>query len=159
MSEIECPSCDEDWFDSEGAMRQHHVQVHGESLVKTRTFVCEWCGEKFERTDTQADDARFCSQECSVEWRNADGDWSAHGEDGRDDALERDNHECRRCGEDADIEVHHLIPRAAGGPDEAENLVTLCCECHTWVHTEGFSQLLEERPDLYEELREAVCDE
>ncbi|WP_394341817.1 HNH endonuclease [Natrarchaeobius halalkaliphilus] len=95
----------------------------------------------------------------SAEWRRADGDWSAHSEDGRDEALERDNHECQRCGEDTDIEVHHLIPRSAGGPDKAENLVTLCSKCHSWVHAAGFSQLLEERSDLYEELREAVCDE
>lgn len=158
MSEIKYPSCNEDWFDSEASMRQHHMQVHDENLVETLTFVCEWCRDD-ERADTQIDGAHFCSQECSTEWRRAEGDRSVHTEDGRDEALTRHNHKCKKCGEDTDIEVHNLIPWSAEGPDKADNLVSLYSKCHSWVHGAGISQLLEERDDLYRELREAVCDE
>lgn len=51
--------------------------------------------------------------------------------------LARDNHACRSCGEACsrgEADVHHLIPRAAGGADEAANLVTLCDGCHAAHH-------------------------
>ena len=51
--------------------------------------------------------------------------------------LARDDHTCRSCGEkvaQGEADVHHLIPRAAGGADEAANLVTLCDGCHAAHH-------------------------
>jgi ATP-dependent DNA helicase RecQ len=51
--------------------------------------------------------------------------------------LERDEHRCRDCGEAAarrDLDVHHLIPRSAGGHDEASNCITLCDGCHAARH-------------------------
>jgi ATP-dependent DNA helicase RecQ len=51
--------------------------------------------------------------------------------------LERDEWTCRECGEPAprdELDVHHLIPRAAGGADVASNCVTLCDGCHAGRH-------------------------
>jgi ATP-dependent DNA helicase RecQ len=51
--------------------------------------------------------------------------------------LARDEYRCRDCGsreEARDLDVHHLIPRAAGGGDKASNLVTLCDGCHAARH-------------------------
>lgn len=51
--------------------------------------------------------------------------------------LVRDGHICRSCGEACsrgEADVHHLIPRAAGGADEAANLITLCDGCHAVHH-------------------------
>src|SRR6267143_7253716 len=51
--------------------------------------------------------------------------------------LARDSHVCRACGEtcsQGEADVHHLIPRAAGGVDEAANLITLCDGCHAAHH-------------------------
>ncbi len=59
-------------------------------------------------------------------------------------ALERDEYKCRICGkapmisEDkegvsrlrVEVEVHHIVPRIAGGSDSSKNLVTLCKDCH-----------------------------
>jgi ribosomal protein L37AE/L43A len=59
-------------------------------------------------------------------------------------ALERDEYKCRICGkapmisEDkegvsrlrVEVEVHHIVPRIAGGSDSTKNLITLCKECH-----------------------------
>ena len=51
--------------------------------------------------------------------------------------LARDNHRCVSCGElcqRGEADVHHLIPRDLGGPDEPSNLVTLCDGCHGAHH-------------------------
>jgi 5-methylcytosine-specific restriction endonuclease McrA len=44
--------------------------------------------------------------------------------------LNRDNYRCTECGETRDLQVHHIVPRQLGGPDEPSNLVTLCAACH-----------------------------
>jgi len=51
--------------------------------------------------------------------------------------LARDRNTCQGCrcacaGGEAD--VHHLVPRAAGGADDPANLVTLCDGCHAAHH-------------------------
>lgn len=51
--------------------------------------------------------------------------------------LTRDDHRCRECGEicgKGDADVHHLVPRAAGGVDDPANLITLCDGCHAARH-------------------------
>src|SRR5436309_3733439 len=51
----------------------------------------------------------------------------------RDIVLARDSRTCRACGDsctEGEADVHHLIPRAAGGVDDAANLITLCDGCH-----------------------------
>jgi ATP-dependent DNA helicase RecQ len=55
----------------------------------------------------------------------------------RESVLLRDNHRCVECGiwcRDSDADVHHLLPRSAGGKDEPSNLVTLCDGCHAAHH-------------------------
>jgi hypothetical protein len=44
--------------------------------------------------------------------------------------LKRDEHKCQWCGSSQVMEVHHIIPRRAGGSDHPHNLVTLCHACH-----------------------------
>lgn len=57
----------------------------------------------------------------------------------RREVLARDRHRCRRkgCGNNRFLEVHHLVQRAAGGSNEASNLVTLCSACHSLLHDRG----------------------
>jgi len=51
-------------------------------------------------------------------------------------ALRRDNYMCRialldsRIGHTELLTVHHIVPRALGGTDHLNNLVTLCSNCH-----------------------------
>lgn len=51
--------------------------------------------------------------------------------------LKRDDYTCQRCGSGNDLHVHHIKPWA-GNPghrfDEG-NVVTLCKDCHSWVHS------------------------
>ncbi len=51
--------------------------------------------------------------------------------------LERDEWTCRGCHEQPprdELDVHHLIPRSAGGKDLASNCVALCDGCHAGRH-------------------------
>ena len=51
--------------------------------------------------------------------------------------LARDDRRCQECGErcaDGEADVHHLVPRAAGGVDDLANLITLCDGCHAARH-------------------------
>ncbi len=51
--------------------------------------------------------------------------------------LERDRWTCVECGEQPpheELDVHHLIPRSAGGSDAASTCVTLCDGCHAGRH-------------------------
>lgn len=51
--------------------------------------------------------------------------------------LARDNRRCQQCGEpcaEGEADVHHLVPRAAGGVDDPANLITLCDGCHAARH-------------------------
>jgi 5-methylcytosine-specific restriction endonuclease McrA len=48
--------------------------------------------------------------------------------------LERDGWRCQFCGSRAQLQVHHIQPRARFGADVAANLITLCFVCHESVH-------------------------
>jgi hypothetical protein len=55
--------------------------------------------------------------------------------------LDRDSYKCQnsKCTNEnkkPKLEVHHIIFRSNGGSDEAENLITLCKNCHDGVHDE-----------------------
>lgn len=48
-------------------------------------------------------------------------------------ALRRDGYNCAE-GDRPSLDVHHRVPRSAGGTDEASNLVTLCDGCRARRH-------------------------
>ena len=51
--------------------------------------------------------------------------------------LHRDHHRCRvpGCQNAAYVDLHHLKPRADGGPNTAENIIVLCSVHHRAAHT------------------------
>jgi ATP-dependent DNA helicase RecQ len=62
----------------------------------------------------------------------------------RETVLKRDNYKCMECGTPCsatEADVHHLLPRSAGGSDEPSNLVTLCDGCHAAHHPKLAGQL------------------
>jgi len=62
---------------------------------------------------------------------------TAHWRNVRTVVLARDARRCQECGEpcqEGEADVHHLVPRAAGGADEPANLITLCDGCHAARH-------------------------
>jgi 5-methylcytosine-specific restriction endonuclease McrA len=52
----------------------------------------------------------------------------------RSHVLERDGWRCQNCGTSECLQVHHIRSRSALGDDAAENLITLCADCHHQVH-------------------------
>ncbi len=54
----------------------------------------------------------------------------------RREVLARDRHRCRRkgCHHTRFLDIHHIIPRTAGGANDPENLITLCTSCHGLFH-------------------------
>ena len=55
----------------------------------------------------------------------------------RKTVLARDGGVCCVCGntpQAGELDIHHLIPRAAGGLDDPANLITLCDGCHATRH-------------------------
>jgi len=59
----------------------------------------------------------------------------------REEARQRDNYTCQRCGVEGieqgehNLEVHHITPRAESGSDNLENLITICRVCHDEIHS------------------------
>ena len=52
--------------------------------------------------------------------------------------LERDEHRCQSCNgrhRSLRLEVHHVVPVSLGGAEfDADNLLTLCRDCHFALH-------------------------
>jgi 5-methylcytosine-specific restriction endonuclease McrA len=51
--------------------------------------------------------------------------------------FERDSYTCVLCENPAN-DAHHLIPRAMGGRNIPENLISLCRLCHRKIHREDY---------------------
>jgi 5-methylcytosine-specific restriction protein A len=82
--------------------------------------------------------------------------YQAHKQDSRDRekidpklksaVLSRDKSRCQCCGiggpgwEPA-LDFHHKIPVFLGGPDSAENGITLCTRCHILIHVYSYGNL------------------
>lgn len=47
----------------------------------------------------------------------------------REQILQRDQHTCQYCGQEANT-VDHIIPRKHGGDDDPQNLVACCNKCN-----------------------------
>jgi len=55
----------------------------------------------------------------------------------REDIIDRDDQECRMCGSEETLEVHHIIPVSQGGGKDDDNLCTLCNDCHIEIAHDG----------------------
>ncbi|MXV60949.1 hypothetical protein GS429_02460 [Natronorubrum sp. JWXQ-INN-674] len=157
----ECPTCGRDDFDREVDMKAHHTIAHGESLVGSDASAfagdapaCPSCGrDDFANTVAmRAHHTIVHGEQLSDSTRSTDST--------RQVVLDRDEYTCQRCEvavsstneAGPDYNVHHIIPRAAGGPDHPDNLITLCTDCHTEVHRE-LETIVDDRPDVLDTLR------
>jgi 5-methylcytosine-specific restriction endonuclease McrA len=52
----------------------------------------------------------------------------------RERVLRRDGWRCQFCGSMTNLEVHHQQFRSHSGPDQEDNLITLCNDCHSATH-------------------------
>lgn len=135
-----------DAFEGNGAPNYRGGQIDVE---------CAWC-ESTMTVWPNRDDGRnhFCDVECMSEYKaeHRTGHNHNHWRGGytlrrgirvalpgpswkrvRETTLERDGYECQMCGDGGDeatLDVHHIIPLMAGGTNEEWNLITLCRTCH-----------------------------
>lgn len=94
------------------------------------------------------------------------GAWKA----ARGSAIERDGGRCRFCGvteseyqenHDRGLHVHHIVPKAEGGRNTPENLITVCASCHQTLeqtHGKAMKRLKREHSDLRENIEELLAD-
>jgi hypothetical protein len=65
-------------------------------------------------------------------------DWNKR----RKKVLKRDGYMCQNCGArggpngNADLHVHHIVPKSSGGSHKLSNLATECKECHNAIHND-----------------------
>ena len=108
---------------------------------------CEFCNSDFFVKPHRAHKARFCSRKCSHDHRanrplvikkprDIKGslnpnfrNWSARST-ARANAIEKMGHQCVICGFDIIVHVHHIVPVAAGGSNDIDNLIVLCPNHH-----------------------------
>lgn len=48
---------------------------------------------------------------------------------------------CATCGAKKDIDLHHIIPLAAGGTNDYFNMIYLCYDCHMKLHHQIYDKL------------------
>jgi 5-methylcytosine-specific restriction endonuclease McrA len=53
----------------------------------------------------------------------------------RERVLRRDGWRCQFCGSRTNLEVHHQTFRSQSGEDTEQNLITLCANCHSLMHS------------------------
>lgn len=52
----------------------------------------------------------------------------------RKNVYRRDGFACALCGDNRNLQIHHVVMRSHGGTDYEHNLITLCWRCHAVVH-------------------------
>ncbi|OYR54921.1 HNH endonuclease [Halorubrum halodurans] len=153
-----CPTCGRDDFARERDMKAHHTIAHEEKLVEYRNLrECPTCGEVFANEGGMRAHHKIRHAESIAESRSL-------ARSVREQVIERDASVCQRCGADVtptdedgpDFQLHHIVPFSAGGPDHPDNLITLCSDCHGEAH-QRMRRIVEERPDLLEELKAFAC--
>lgn len=83
----------------------------------------------------------------------------------RFEILTRDGYRCRYCGATAqttELHIDHVLPRSAGGEDDASNLVTACIDCNFGKSDrkligipQGFALSRDKRPERMARMRYA----
>lgn len=63
---------------------------------------------------------------------------------------------CEACGFKSE-ELHHILSRRSGGPDEEWNWLALCKVCHRCFHDFGRAKFCDRFPHLVAKVR-AACD-
>ena len=56
--------------------------------------------------------------------------------------LERDGHRCVCCHRHTTAAPHHIIYKSSGGKDTADNLATVCMDCHERIHHTSIKSLV-----------------
>lgn len=125
----------------------------------TKVVCCYFCGEEVEKNLSSIRERNFCNEECKNKWlsnyyqgsnhpnwqNNYNSEYTKNWWKNRKKALERDNHNCQKCGISevevrGSLDVHHKKPlRTFDNIEKAhklDNLQCLCRQCHHEVEKE-----------------------
>lgn len=104
---------------------------------------CSYCRRYFDKKHCiTIGIQRFCSEEHYYQYKgslaNSPSDKSRIPDDIRQAVIERDRGGCRfpGCRLAAGIDIHHIKYRSEGGSHEMSNLISLCREHHSLVHSD-----------------------
>lgn len=89
---------------------------------------------------------------------------SDHWKDIRQKRIDIDKGECQMCGKTDSLVVHHISYDRLGNEDVDYDLITLCTDCHSWIHNikneklDEVRQMAKEyRQEASEKLRDVAC--
>jgi len=72
--------------------------------------------------------------------------------------LDRDDHQCQKCGETEDLCVHHIegVMQSPITANDIDNCITLCTLCHAEIHSQPGCTYYDYQRDSCETIKEAV---
>lgn len=70
----------------------------------------------------------------------------------------RDGYACALCGDNRHLQIHHVMPRSAGGGNTPMNLICLCRYCHANAHGLHLTELYIEPEEVEQACVEYVSD-
>ncbi len=167
-----CPVCKKTWT----AKTSYQIQTQrccsyaclqkggkkGRNKVERIKRDCKNCGEAMEVLPCHSKTKWFCSYSCGNSYNNR-GDRNAQWQGGdslgkywKRKARERDDFTCQFPGckkrhEGNTIHAHHKVPRAAGGSDNLENIISLCSKHHREMERQLLQFIIEKHPTIIEE--------
>jgi endogenous inhibitor of DNA gyrase (YacG/DUF329 family) len=122
---------------------------------------CTNCNKEiFLRNNQQKSQAHhFCSKDCQFNWMRGKNHhfWKGgkeryYGDDWNIQkrlTLKRDKI-CKSCGNEKELEVHHIIPHVYSNDNSLENLIVLCKSCH--INIGDTYWRVEDRPKYFEKI-------
>lgn len=115
-------------------------EAYGKNYKKQEKHVkkCPVCDKMFSVTGNQK--RCYCSEQCSKEeqhntYKSNNNPLMARYLRNRFEIFMRDNFACQYCGRTArdgsKLVIDHITPKARGGKDTVDNLITACSECNS----------------------------
>ncbi len=116
--------------------RRKHTGVEHPSYRQV-DVKCVTCGKSIKVMPCKASKGlTYCSTKCGFKARSEKARLRAVGGSSFavKSARKRDGGKCLLCKYDLVVHIHHIKPRAEGGRNALDNLITLCPNCHALVH-------------------------
>jgi len=115
--------------------RRENLIKKGFIKIEKEYRKCKYCGEEFLWNSSHSEQI-YCSKECCkkmIKKRYIEND--SHYLKIRFEIFKRDKFTCQYCGRNVKedkikIELEHIHPKAKGGSNNPNNLITSCYECN-----------------------------